>query len=248
MRLEGKTALVTGATRNIGKAIALDFASEGARVAINARFHKEEAELVAWMARDMGTEAIAVMADVSEAVQVREMVHMVVSELGPIDILVSNVGVRIKKPFDQMSYEEWRHVLSINLDASFLLARQVVPSMKQRRWGRIITVSGVGAVAGASEWAHVCASKMGLIGLTRALAVELGPYNILVNNLSPGGVRDVDYDGGNGSRVPPPSTLMGRVGRPFEVARVCTMLCSDDGGWITGQTIHIDGGSLRIGS
>ena len=246
MSLKGKVALVTGSGRNIGRATALEMARRGADVVVNARSNRQEAESVAEEARAMGVRATALLADVGEETEVQRMVDAALSELGRIDILVNNAGLRDSSPITDMSVEKWRQAMAVNLDGPFFCTRAVVPGMIQAGWGRIINVAGLNAFKGRADWAHVCASKMGAIGLTRSLAVELAPHGILVNHIVPGAFDTVAY--GPAGSAPPPQALgnipLGRLGLPDEVASVCAFLASDDAGYVTGQTIHVNGGAL----
>ncbi len=243
MDLKGKVALVTGSGRNIGRATALEFARRGANVVVNARANRQEAESVAREARELGVEAIAVLADVGDQAQVQRMVEQALAEFGRIDILVNNAGLRQAAPFTSLTVEEWRQVLAVNLDGPFYCCKAVVPSMIASGGGRIINVSGLNAFKGRAQWAHVCASKMGAIGLTRALAVELAPYNILVNHIVPGAI-DTARAGPQSPHAPQrvAGIPLKRLGLPEEIARTCAFLASDEAGYITGQTIHVNGG------
>ena len=167
--------LVTGSGRNIGRATVLELASRGADVVVNARANGQEAESVAGEARSLGVKALAFVADVSVQDQVNRMVDDTLTEFGRIDILVNNAGLRRESSITQMSVEEWREVLGVNLDGPFYCSQAVVPAMISAGGGRIINVSGLNAFSGRADWAHVCASKMGALGLTRALALELAP-------------------------------------------------------------------------
>ena len=246
MSLAGKVALVTGSGRNIGRATVLEMARRGADVVVNARTNRDEAESVAEEARAMGVRATALLADVGDEGEVRRMVDAALGELGRIDILVNNAGLRDSSPIPDMSVEQWRQAMAVNLDGPFYCCRAAVPGMIESGWGRIINVSGLNAFKGRADWAHVCASKMGALGLTRSLAVELAPHGILVNHIVPGAF-DTAATGPAGS-APPPTVLgnipLGRLGLPEEVASVCAFLASDDAGYVTGQTIHVNGGAL----
>ncbi|MCH8206451.1 MAG: 3-oxoacyl-ACP reductase FabG [Chloroflexi bacterium] len=237
--LAGRVALVTGSGRNIGRATVLEMARRGADVVVNARTNREEAESVAEEARAMGVRAIAVLADIGEEAGVRRMVDAALSELRRIDILVNNAGLRDSSPITDMSVEQWRRAMAVNLDGPFYCCKAVVPGMIEAGWGRIINVSGLNAFKGRADWAHVCASKMGAIGLTRSLAVELAPHGILVNHIVPGAFDTAGAGPQALGNIP-----LGRLGLPEEVARVCAFLASDDAGYVTGQTIHVNGGAL----
>lgn len=247
INLDGKVALVTGSSRNIGRAIALEFARQGASVVINARTSFQEAESTALEVEALGVKAIPVLADVGDENQVQAMVKKILDEFGQIDILVNNTGLRRSRPLTEMTTEEWRSVLAVNLDGPFFCSRAVVPSMIATGWGRIINVSGLNAFIGRTEWSHVCASKMGALGLTRALAVEFAPQKITVNHIVPGPIdtthgtsSDMERTAKRIANVP-----QGRLGMPEEIANMCVFLASDAASFVTGQTIHVNGGALR---
>ena len=243
--LAGKVALVTGSGRNIGRATVLELAKLGADVVVNARTNRDEAESVAAEARDLGAHAIATIADVANQGQVYRMVADAISEFGRVDILVNNAGMRQSKPFTEMTVEDWREVNAVNMDGPFFACQSVVPGMIERGWGRIINVSGLNAFKGRAEWAHVCAGKMGALGLTRALAAELAPHGIRVNHIVPGA-----FDTGRVGNQAAPSAAeaagipAGRLGLPEEIGKTVAFLASDGADYITGQTIHVNGGAL----
>lgn len=244
--LAGKVALVTGSGRNIGRATVLEMARLGADVVVNARSNTAEVEAVAEEARSFGVKALAITADVGDKAQVDRMISGAICALGKIDILVNNAGLRKTAPITSMTIEEWREVIGVNLDGPFFACQAVVPGMIERGWGRIINVSGLNAFKGRADWAHVCAGKMGALGLTRALAVELAPHGILVNHIVPGAF-DTNRDGSQ-SLPPTPQRAagipLGRLGFPEEIATTCAFLASDAGNFITGQTIHVNGGAF----
>lgn len=235
-RIEGRVALVTGSGRNLGRAAVLELASRGADVVVNARSNREEAEAVAAEARALGVRAVALLADVGVESQVSAMVEAALGQLGRIDILINNAGFRGARPFVEMTTEEWRAATAVNHDGPFFCTKAVVPSMIANRWGRIITVSGLNSWHGRAGWAHVCASKMGAVGMTRALAAELGQHNILVNHVVPGAFLAHPDE----SEIP-----QGRIGLDEELAKVYAFLSSDDASYVTGQTLHVNGGDLR---
>ncbi len=246
MTLVGKVALVTGSGRNIGRATVLELAGRGADVVVNARSNRAEAEAVAREAQGLGVKAMALVADVADQAQVDRMVSEAVAHLGPIDILVNNAGLRKVASIVELSVEEWREVVGVNMDGPFYLCKAVVPGMIERGWGRIINVSGLNAFKGRADWAHVCASKMGALGLTRGLSVELAPHGILVNHIVPGAF-DTSRDGPQTPLTAPQRAAgipLGRLGLPEEVAKACAFLASDEASFITGQTIHVNGGAL----
>ena len=244
--LSGRVALVTGSGRNIGRATVLQLARMGADVVVNARTNRREAETVAQEARALGVRAVAAVADVADLGQVESMVAQAEESLGGVDILINNAGLRDSKPFTEMTVADWREVNGVNLDGPFYCSRAVVPGMIERGWGRIVNVSGLNAYKGRAGWAHVCASKMGAVGLTRALAVELAPHGIVVNHVVPGafdttrnGPQELLPDQQRAVGIP-----VGRLGLPDEVARVCAFLSSEEASFLTGQTIHVNGGAL----
>ena len=244
--LEGKVALVTGSGRNIGRATVLRLASEGADVVVNARSNQQEAEAVAEEARALGVRAMAILADVANKEQVDSMVSMAMAEFGRIDILINNAAIRPHKPFLDVTLEDWERVRGVVLDGAFYCTSAVMPSMVENKYGRVIFFTGDGAFQGSPERAHVSAAKMGLVGLARSLATEFAPHNIRVNVLSPGSIdtsreNSQWYPGGrppNAAGIP-----LGRQGTVDEIAATCVFLVSDEGGFITGQAIHANGGT-----
>ncbi|MBI2172072.1 MAG: 3-oxoacyl-ACP reductase FabG [Chloroflexi bacterium] len=253
MTLAGHTALVTGAGRNIGRAIALAFAKEGANVVVNARSNQREVDAVVREAQALGAKAIGTLADISNAQQVQAMVERAREAFGVVDILVNNAAVRPGRPFAELDYAEWRRILGIDLDGAFLCTKAVLPGMIAQRWGRIINIAGMMAYEGHAGYTPVSAAKMGLVGLTRSLSVELAPHNILVNAISPGTI-----DTANPLAEPPSPQQraqavaqrvarvpLGRLGTPEEIASVCLFLASEGGSYISGQTIHVNGAADR---
>ena len=244
-KLEGKVALITGSGRNIGRATALKFAGEGAHIVVNARRNETEAEAVAHEVRERGVKAIAVLADVAKKDEVDRMVARAMSEFGRVDILVNNAAIRPHKPFPEVTIEDWERVRGVVLDGAIYCTKAVIESMVNNRYGRVLFFVGDGAYTGGSGRAHVSAAKMGLIGLARSLAAEFAAHNIRVNVVSPGSIdtrRDNPewYHG----RVPNAAGIpLGRQGHVDEIAATCLFLVRDDGGFITGQTIHVNGGA-----
>lgn len=244
-KLEGKVALVTGSGRNIGRATILKLAGEGAHVVVNARSNQAECDAVVREAQALGVKAIAVLADLARKDQVEAMAARALSEFGRVDILINNAAIRPHKPFTEVTDEDWENVRGVVLDGALYLTRAVIGSMVKHSFGRILFFTGDGAFAGGSGRAHVSAAKMGLVGFARALASEFAPSNIRVNVVSPG-IIDTQrahpewYQG----RVPNAKGIpLGRQGHVDEIAATCMFLVSDDGGFITGQTIHVNGGS-----
>ncbi|OLC14851.1 MAG: hypothetical protein AUH29_09335 [Candidatus Rokubacteria bacterium 13_1_40CM_69_27] len=253
MRLKGKTALITGASRNIGRAIALAFAAEGADLALNTRVNREELEAVAAECRKAGVRALPLLADIADAAAVAAMVAQALTELGAIDVLVCNAAVRPHKALTETSLDDWHRVLAVNLHSAFYLARAVVPAMKERGRGSIIALGGMSSVTGRPNTAAVTTAKTGLLGLVRALAAELGPFGIRANMVVPGFIdterRYAEWYP-EWRQAPPgaPTQLkeipLGRLGRPEEIAEACLFLASDASAYVTGDTIRVMGGRL----
>lgn len=242
--LEGKVAIVTGGARNIGRAIVLALAGEGAAVIVNARSDAEAARTVAAEVEALGGRALPLIADVTDEAAVARMVEAAVAAFGRIDILVSNAALRRQTPFLEMSFSEWREILSVALDGAFLTARACVPHMIAAGGGAVVTLGGVSTHVGTRNRVHVCAAKAGLEGLTRGLAMELAEHRITVNCIAPGSI-DTLRGASAGAR---PGNLgaagvpLGRLGRPEEIAALVRHLCLPEGSYITGQTIHVNGG------
>jgi 3-oxoacyl-[acyl-carrier protein] reductase len=244
-KLEGKVALVTGSGRNIGRATVLKLAGEGAHVVVNARTNQAEADAVVREARALGVKALAVIADMAKRDQVEAMAARALAEFGRIDILINNAAIRPHKPFTEVTVEDWEAVRGVVLDGALYLTRAVIESMVKNRYGRILFFTGEGAFVGGSGRAHVSAAKMGLVGLARALASEFAAHNIRVNVVSPGSI-DTRRDNPEWYQGHAPSAAgipLGRQGAVDEIAATCLFLVSDDGGFITGQTIHVNGGT-----
>jgi 3-oxoacyl-[acyl-carrier protein] reductase len=244
-KLEGKVALVTGSGRNIGRATVLQLAGEGAHVVVNARSNQAEADAVVGEAEALGVKALAVIADMAKKDQVEAMAAKALSEFGRVDILINNAAIRPHKPFTEVTQEDWEAVRGVVLDGALYLTRAVIDSMVKNNYGRILFFTGDGAFVGGKGRAHVSAAKMGLVGFARALATEFAPNNIRVNVVSPGSI-DTSRANPEWYQGRPPNAAgipLGRQGKPDEIAATCLFLVSDDGGFITGQTIHVNGGS-----
>ena len=242
----GTVALVTGAARNIGRAIALSLAAGGAKVAVNTRSNMEQARGVVSEIKALGTDAEAYAADMADPTQVRTMVDAVLKRFGRLDMLVLNAAVREHVHFDEISYEDWRRILATNLDSVFVCTKACLPALKQAGDGRIVTFAGVTALLGLKDRAHVAASKHGIVGLTKALAADLAEFGIRVNCISPGQIETTRLPG----RALPSRMKdipLGRRGEPFEIAGMVRSLCGPAGAYVTGQTIHINGGLSNSG-
>lgn len=235
-------ALVTGASRGIGKAIALELGSGGAHVAVNFRTNEAEAKAVADSIRSSGYRAESFQADVSSTEDVTAMVNAVHAKLGNVDILINNAGMASVRSIEEQTEEDFDRALAINLKSAFLCTQAVLPSMRARRFGRIINISTIGARVGASSVSIAYgAAKAGLEGLTRAYAIRLAAEGITVNAIAPGLV-DTDMgkpllDAGVAERIP-----MGRAGTPAEIADAVRLVI--DNPYMTGQVIGVNGGSL----
>jgi 3-oxoacyl-[acyl-carrier protein] reductase len=253
MRLEGKRALITGASRNIGRAVALAFAAEGADLVLNTRINADELEAVAADCRKAGVRVVSALADIADARAVETMVARAVSELGAIDILVCNAAIRPHTPITETSLEDWHRVMAVDLHSAFYLARAVVPAMKARGRGSIIALGGQSAITGRPNTAAVTAAKSGLLGLIRALAAELGPFGIRANMVVPGFIdterRYAEWYP-EFKQTPPgdPAQLkeipLRRLGRPEDIADACVFLASDASAYVTGDTIRVMGGRI----
>jgi 3-oxoacyl-[acyl-carrier protein] reductase len=242
--LAGQVALVTGGVRKIGRAIALALAREGAAVAINAKSSREEADGVVREIAALGGTARTMMADVTDESEVARMVAAIARELGPVDILINNAAIRREEAFTEMSFAGWRAIMAVVLDGAFLTSRAVIPSMLAKGRGTIVNIGGVTGHTGASGRAHVVAAKAGLVGLTKALAVEFGTRGITVNCVVPGKIAGPRAaSAGTSGAIPGGGhPLVGREGEPEDVAAAVRLLCSSGGRYITGQTIHVSGG------
>lgn len=243
-KLEGKVALVTGSGRNIGRATVLKLAAEGASVVVNSRANHQEADAVAEEARALGVKALSVVADVADRKAVEGMLARAMSEFGRVDILINNAAIRPHKPFTELTLEDWEEVRGVVLDGAFYCTRGVIESMVKNGYGRILFFTGEGAFQGAAQRGHVSAAKMGLVGLARSLANEFAPKNIRVNVVCPGSIDTSRVNPQWYAGRPPDSKgiPLGRQGTVDEIAATCLFLVSDDGGFITGQTIHVNGG------
>src|SRR5947209_4537303 len=244
-KFEGKVALVTGSGRNIGRATVLKLAREGAHVVVNARSNQQEAEAVAREARDLGVKALPVLADIGNKGEVEALAAKALSEFGHVDILINNAAIRPHKPFTEVTQQDWESVRGVVLDGAFYLTRALIEPMVKNKYGRILFFTGEGAFTGGTGRAHVSAAKMGLVGFARALASEFAPHNIRVNVVSPGSI-DTRRDNPEWYSGRPPNAAgipLGRQGHVDEIAAACLFLVSDDGGFITGQTIHVNGGA-----
>jgi 3-oxoacyl-[acyl-carrier protein] reductase len=245
-KLDGKVALVTGSGRNIGRATVLKLAREGANVVVNARSNEQEANAVAREAQDLGVKALPIIADVGKKNEVEAMAAKALSEFGRVDILINNAAIRPHKPFLEVTDEDWERVRNVVLDGAFYLTRALLGEMVKNKYGRVLFFCGDGSISARSSGrAHLSAAKMALIGMARGLASEFAPHNIRVNVVSPGSI-DTRRDNPEwyGNHQPNSAGIpLGRQGHVDEIAATCLFLVGDDGGFITGQTIHVNGGA-----
>jgi 3-oxoacyl-[acyl-carrier protein] reductase len=241
--LAGRVALVTGAGRNIGRAIALTLAAAGASVVINGRHDRAAVEAVAAEIAGMGGRALPVLADVTDEAAVERMTTAAIAGFGRLDILINNAAVRPEKSLAQMSLADWHGVLGVILDGAFLTVKSTLAPLKASGAGAIVNIGGVSGQAGARQRAHVVTAKAGLVGFTRALAHELAGDNITVNCVAPG-LIDTERD----PNLPLPQhhrlsrTLLGRLGGAEEVAAAVCFLAGPGARYITGQTLNVNGG------
>jgi NAD(P)-dependent dehydrogenase (short-subunit alcohol dehydrogenase family) len=243
--LTGKVALVTGASSGMGKAIAIALANQGAKVVIGAR-RMEKLEAVAAEIKSRGKEALAVTMDVTNRAEVDAAVAAAVSTFGRLDILVNNAGALDYSPFLTMTEEKWDLIIDTNLKGYFYVAQAAAREMAKNKWGRIINIASIasgGAGIGMTNLVHYTASKGGVIGMTEALAAELGQYNILVNAIGPGGI-DTEMTKGADIATFANRLSVKRFGKPEEIAAAVVYFASDEASYTTGATLYVDGGWL----
>jgi 3-oxoacyl-[acyl-carrier protein] reductase len=248
MSLSGKIALVTGASRGLGRAIALRLAQEGAAVGVNYRERAAEAEAVAQEIRAKGGKAIALQAHVADAAQVRSMVERMSKELGPVDILINNAGVLRRGDLGDFEWSEMEGMRSTNVDGLVNVTRAVVDGMKQRKFGRIVNLTSVAAfgtaMAGTTFYA---ATKAAVSVITRRFAMDLGPHGVTVNAVAPGFILTDMARAGRGAEEiakVAEKAMMKRVGQPEDVAHAVAFLCALESSFITGQILTVDGGRM----
>jgi 3-oxoacyl-[acyl-carrier protein] reductase len=242
--LAGKVAIVTGAGRNIGRAIARHLAAAGASVVVNARSNRAEADAVVAEIKAAGGNAIAVLADVGDAAAVEAMAQAALKAFGRIDILVNNASLRREKPIDEMSYADWREIMDATLDSAFHGVHACLPAMK-KNGGTIINIGGMSAHIGSKGRAHVMTAKAGVVGFTRGLAHDLGVYHITANCVVPGAIHTTrPRTSLNPAHHLTRGTITGEPGKPDDVAAMVCFLAGPGGRNVTGQTIHVNGGAF----
>lgn len=246
--LDGRVALVTGSSRRIGREIVLALATTGASVIVHGCSNREAAEAVRREAEALGVKASVALCDVSDQASVRRMIDAAVATHGRLDILVNNAAVRRRRALADITLAEWREVVGIILDGAFHCAQAAAAHLVRGGMGRIINIGGDSAFTGARDHAHVIAGKAGLQGLTRALAADLAPQNVTVNMISPGYIEASDDDPKRTAerrqhyaidRIP-----LGHPGAPGDIAAAVTALAGDGFRYVTGQTLHVNGGFL----
>jgi 3-oxoacyl-[acyl-carrier protein] reductase len=243
--LAGRVAIVTGAARNIGRAIAVELGRQGAGVVVNVHSSAAEAQETAALVEQAGGKALVHLADVARPEGARSLVDAAAERYGRIDILVNNAAVRRESRFDDLGWEQWREVTGVILDGAYLCAHAATPYLRQSPAGAVVNIGGMSAHGGSSGRAHVIAAKMGLVGLTHALAHDLSDSGVTVNCVVPG---LIDTARGRSAQGTPAhhakhSTLLGRRGTPQEVADLVVFLCGPKARYLTGQTMHANGGA-----
>jgi 3-oxoacyl-[acyl-carrier protein] reductase len=239
--LSGHVALVTGASRGIGAAVALTLAKAGAAVAVNYRERAGDAEAVVVQIKSNGGRAIAIAADVSQSAAVTSMVERIAREFGPVDILVNNAGIAIVRGVDELSEDDFDRTILVNLKSAFLCTQAVLPAMRARKWGRIVNITSGAARGAGAIGPHYNASKAGMEGLTRGYAARLVKEGITVNNVAP---SLIETDMMKGRTDLARNIPLGRMGQPEEVAQAVAMVLGND--YMTGQTIILNGGMAFI--
>lgn len=246
--LKGKAAIVTGSARNIGRAIAHALAAQGASVVIHGQRDRAAAESVCCEILDKGGEAVVQLADLVEEQACQDLAAASVSAFGRLDILVCNAAIRRQKPFLETSFAEWRAVLAVDLDSVFLMTRAAAPHIVAAGGGSIVCLGGSPSHMGTRGRSHVCAAKMGVVGLARVLANELGEHGVNVNVVAPGHVDTArGASAGKRSSVTTERAIA-RKAEPEEIAAMVCHLCLPVGRYVTGQTIHVNGGMLFAGA
>ena len=245
--LSGRVALVTGGSKGLGKAMARGFAEQGADVIISSRHEGELKTALAEITAGTKVRGAYLVADMTDRAQVNRLAADAVKQFGRVDVLVNNAGGNTPQAIDKVRDEDWDRVLELNLTSCMIMSRELVPQMKERRWGRIIHISSIMALGSKEERNSYSATKAALVGMTRAMALELGPYGITVNCLNPGPFL-TDLPGtiltAEQKKAFAERTAVGRWGEPRELAGAALLMASDAGSYITGTTLVVDGGTM----
>ena len=247
--MKTKTALVTGAAAGIGRACSLRLAREGIAVGV-LDLNLEGCEAVVAEIRAAGGKALALQASIADRKQVTAAVDKLRKEFGPVTIVVNNAGIANFIPFEELVEDDWRKMMEINVIGTFIVTQVVLPDMKAAHWGRVVNISSSSAQSGSIEQVHYSASKGAVVSMTRSLAQALGPMGITVNNIPPGSVMNTIMSEANRDRFQfPPEQLaktlpVRRLGVPDDIASACAWLISEDSGYVTGQTIGVNGGRV----
>jgi 3-oxoacyl-[acyl-carrier protein] reductase len=240
--LDGKVAIVTGAGRNIGRAIAHQLAQAGASVVVNVRANKAEADTVVREIETAGGKAIGVIGDVADPKTAEALAAAALKTFGRIDILVNNAALRRENAIDQITYAEWREVMNVTLDSAFHCVKACLSAMK-KNGGMIVNIGGMSAHIGSKHRAHVMTAKAGLVGFTRGLAHDLAEAHITANCVVPGAIDTTRSGASKPAHHLTHGTITGERGKPDDVAAMVRFLCGSGGRYVTGQTLHVSGGA-----
>jgi 2-hydroxycyclohexanecarboxyl-CoA dehydrogenase len=244
-----KTALVTGAAAGIGKACSLRLARDGFAVGV-LDLNLEGCEAVVAEIKAAGGKAVALKASIADRGQVTAAVEKLRAQFGPVTIVINNAGISNFVPFEQLVDEDWDKMLEINVKGTFIVTQVVLPDMKAAGWGRVVNISSSSAQSGSAEQVHYSASKGAVVSMTRSLAQALGPMGITVNNIPPGSIMNTIMSEANRDRFPlsleqlAKTLPVRRLGKPEDIANACAWLISEDSGYVTGQTIGVNGGRV----
>jgi 3-oxoacyl-[acyl-carrier protein] reductase len=238
------TAFITGAGKNIGRACALDLAGRGYNVVINGRADKAACDAVAKEVQAKGVKALVIMADIGVAAEAKRAAKDALATFGTVDILVANAAIRPDKPFLETTEEDWRRVMGTNLESAIHLSQAFLPGMIAQKWGRIVLMTGRNAMRGYPGHVTTSVAKHGLLGLTKTLSREFGPQGITVNAVSPGVIdtRDDPEFRAHAQKVAQAEIPVRRIGKSEEIAAMCGLLCAEEGGFVNGQMIGVNGG------